>query len=168
MTSDPRFRVPLVLLATLLVHTVMTSQLRIAGARPDLLLLVPITGAMAGGRSWGASLGFGAGLALDVFLSSPFGLSALVYCLVGYAVGVLQGGLLALSPSFTVLAALGASAAGVLLYAGAGAVLGQALVAGRLPLVVVIVAVVNAALSPLALRVMRWALDARFPTQAIR
>ncbi len=158
MTSDPRFRVPLVLLVAVLVHTAVTSRVTVLGARPDVLLLVPIAAGLAGGRSRGAALGFAAGLAADVFLTSPMALSALVYSLVGYAVGLIQGGLLALSPLFTVLTALGASAAGVLLYALAAGVLGQALVVGRLPVVVLVVALVNALLGPPALRAMRWAM----------
>ncbi len=158
MTSDPRFRVPLVVVTSVLIHTAVTSQLRIGDTSPDLLILLPVTAGMVAGRSIGAAMGFGTGMALDLFLTSPFGLSALVYCLLGYLVGAFQGGLVAVSPSVTALAALAASAVGVLLYAASSAVLGQPVAVDRLVTVVGLVSVVNALASPLALRVTRWAL----------
>jgi len=61
------------------------------GAGPDLVLLVVAALALAGGPLAGALTGFGAGLALDVAPpgSHLTGQNALVFCLVGYACGLL-------------------------------------------------------------------------------
>lgn len=168
MTQDPRFRVPLMLVTSLLVHTVLTSQLRVFGAAPDILMLLPIAGALVGGRVRGAAYGFAVGFSIDVFLILPFGVSALVYCLVGYGVGVVRGGLLALPPAFNVLAAFGASAGGVVLYALVDSMLGQPLVAGRLPAVIVVVGGLNAVLTPIAVRWVRWSMAGADRAAALR
>jgi hypothetical protein len=54
-----------------------------------------------------------------------------------------------------------ASAFGTLLFAAVGAVVGQEqLISTRLPLIVGVVALLNAILSPLVVRAMRWAVAA--------
>ncbi len=62
-------------------------SIRIHGVHPDLLWLVPITAAILDGPETGAIAGFWSGLAFDLILPTPFGLSALVGCILGYAVG---------------------------------------------------------------------------------
>ena len=70
---------------------------------------------------------------------------------------------------FNIFTALVASAAGVVLYALVGGVIGQPnLVTTRLPLIAVTVGLMNAALSPVALRLVRWALHAAGPGAAYR
>ena len=67
------------------------------------------------GPEAGAIVGFVAGLGYDLFLETPLGFNALVYALVGYGVGVIEGGLFRsprLLPSF--LALLGGVAGGLL------------------------------------------------------
>src|SRR6201986_4072237 len=61
------------------------------GAGPDLVLLVVAALALAGGPMAGVLTGFLAGLALDVAApgSHFVGQNALVFCLVGYACGLL-------------------------------------------------------------------------------
>ena len=63
-------------------------DLRVGGVHPDIMILLPIVAGIVGGPGRGASMGFGAGLVADLFLPTPFGLSALVGCLIGFAVGV--------------------------------------------------------------------------------
>jgi rod shape-determining protein MreD len=99
--------------------------LRIGGVHPDLLWLLPITAALADGPETGGIVGFWAGLAFDLVLPTPFGLSALVGCLLGYAVGSLTS---AVDPRTTWLkpvAALTGSVAADMLFAVLGAILGQ-------------------------------------------
>src|SRR4029450_12697441 len=64
------------------------------GAVPDLLLVATIAVGYQRGPEAGAVFGFVGGLAIDCFLSSPLGVSALAFALVGYGVGVFQSGLL--------------------------------------------------------------------------
>ncbi|HUF32966.1 MAG TPA: rod shape-determining protein MreD [Acidimicrobiales bacterium] len=151
-------RLPPVLLVAVLLHTALAPQLRVFGVAADLMLLIAVAAGVAAGADRGAIVGFGAGLLADCFLQTPFGLSALAYCLVGWGVGSFQSTILHAAWWIPVVTVAAASAAGVALYAGIGAVVGQGhLVSGRLVGIIAVVAVLNAVLSPVAVRVMRWA-----------
>jgi rod shape-determining protein MreD len=125
---------------------------------PDGMLLVAVAAGIAGGPGRGAVVGFLAGMTVDVFLSTPLGLSALVFSLVGYGVGTAQTGILRSAWWIPVATAFVASAAGEVLFAVAGAVVGEPhLVNVHLLLVALLVGVENAALAPLAVRIVGWA-----------
>jgi rod shape-determining protein MreD len=158
MTSDPRFRVPVLLISALALHLTLFSVLRIGGTAPDLMLLVAVAGGLVGGPVRGAMLGFTAGIAIDVFLRTPMGLSALVFTLVGYGVGVVSTGVLTPSWYLPVVTASIASAAGILIYAFVGAMLGEPMINRRLFTIVSVVAVGNAILAVPVLRAVTWAM----------
>jgi rod shape-determining protein MreD len=160
MTSDPRFRVPLLLISLLAVHLTLFSVVRVAGAAPDVMLLLAVAAGLVGGPVRGAVLGFGAGIAVDVFLRTPMGLSALVFTLVGYGVGLVSTGVLTPSWYLPVVAASIASAAGIVLYAFVGAMLGEPMVSRRLVAIVGVVAVGNAVLAMPVIRAVTWAMGA--------
>jgi rod shape-determining protein MreD len=84
----------LVILSLVVLQTALFPELRVFGALPDLLLVATIAVGYERGPEAGAVFGFVGGLAVDCFLSSPFGVSALAFALVGYGVGVFQSGLL--------------------------------------------------------------------------
>lgn len=152
-------RLPPVLLGAVVLHTAVFPQLRIFGVAADVLLLLAIAAGLTSGADRGAALGFGAGLLADSFLQTPFGLSALAYSLVAYAVGAFGSTILHTGRWIPMLTAFVASAGGVVLFAVLGLVLGQEhLVSLRLAAVAAMVGVLNALLSPLALRITRWAL----------
>ena len=134
-------------------------DLRVGGVHPDIMVLLPIVAGIAGGPARGATMGFGAGLVADLFLPTPFGLSALVGSLVGFGVGVAT---LALDRSALWLppvAALGGSALYEVLYAVLGSVLGQPqMLHVDLLRIIVVVSVANAVLAIPALRLVTWAL----------
>ncbi|MDP8978639.1 MAG: rod shape-determining protein MreD [Actinomycetota bacterium] len=80
------------LLGALLVDTVLSPLLTVAGGRPSLVVLTVVVFALTGGLDRGMRYGFVAGLASDV-LSGPgrlLGLTALVLTLVGAGVGLLR------------------------------------------------------------------------------
>ena len=80
---------PLVaVLFTALVAQVALSP-RLASA--DLLLLSTAAVAASFGRETGAAYGFAAGLAADLFVATPFGLSALAFTAVGHLLGGASG-----------------------------------------------------------------------------
>jgi rod shape-determining protein MreD len=109
------------------------------------------------GPERGAIVGFASGLAFDLVLSTPFGLSALVYTIVGYGVGAATGGVVRTSRWLPSAIAAAGSAAGMLLYAVIGAVVGEATFDGPpLTAIVVYVAAINAVLAPLAIRALAW------------
>ena len=158
MLQSLRVRVGLVLAVTLFVHLTLLSRVRIQDVRPDALLLVALMAGLTAGPERGAVVGFCAGLLADLFLQSPFGLSALAYSLVGFAVGSLQSGILRATWWIPVVTAAGASAAGIVLFGVLGAMVGQPdFVSPRLALIAALVGFMNAALAPAASRVVGWA-----------
>jgi rod shape-determining protein MreD len=138
-----RLRIGMVLVVAILVQTAVGSDLRVAGVAPDLMVLVTICAGLVGGAESGAWVGFWAGLIADLFLTStPLGLSALAYCLIGAAVGALRTGVLPESRLIVPAAAVAGTAVGLVLWVGLGDMLGQAqlLDAGRSWLIRVVVA----------------------------
>ena len=159
MIASPRFRLPIVVLAALVVHTSLLEGLRSAGLPADAMVLLPVTAGVVAGSERGALLGFVAGLVTDLFLQTPFGLSALAFSLVGFGVGVLQGNVIRAAWWIMPLTAFVGSAAGMVLYAVIGAMVGQShLVRPSLGLIALSVGLVNAPLSILFGRFMAWAL----------
>ncbi|HEY1733875.1 MAG TPA: rod shape-determining protein MreD [Acidimicrobiales bacterium] len=159
MTGRRLLKLVLVVFVTLLVQSTIGIDLTVFGAHPNLMLLLPIAAGIAGDAEEGAVMGFVAGLASDLLLPTPFGLSALVFCLVGFAVGASTGAVTREVWWFPPLVALAASAVAVMLYAVIGAVLGQEqFLHVDLAAIVAVVAVVNAILAAPAVRVAGWAL----------
>jgi len=160
VTARGGFRLVLVVALFLVAQESLAVKLRVAGVHPELMLLVPVAAGMAAGPREGAIAGFLAGFAIDLLLPTPFGLTALVGCLTGVAVGRVTGSLTREIRWFAALVALAASAGAVMLYAVLGAVLGQEqFLRVNLVATVLVVAVANAALVPVALRLVRWALE---------
>ena len=158
MRSDPRLRLPIMFIAALLLQTTVLARMRVWGVMPDFMLLVAVAGGIAAGASRGATLGFASGMLIDLFLPTPLGLSALVFTLVGYGVGVANTGVLRSAWYIPVLTAGGASVAGVALYALVGSVLGERMINGHLATIAFVVGVSNAVLAPVAVRFVDWSL----------
>jgi rod shape-determining protein MreD len=159
MTARAVSRSVLVVLLVLAVQATLGLDIRIAGVHPDLMLLLPIATGLALGPEEGAVMGFVAGMAADLILPTPFGLSALIGCLVGFGVGYAGTTAAAGTWWFNALVALAASGAAVMLYAVLGAVLGQEqFLDVNLAAVVLVVSGCNALLAPVAVRLMRWAI----------
>lgn len=158
MRQDPRFRLPIMLVASLLLQTTLLAQVRIFGVMPDLMLLVAVAGGITAGATRGAALGFASGMLIDLFLPTPLGLSALVFTLVGYGVGVANAGVLRSAWYIPMLTAGGASVAGVTLYALIGSVLGERMIDGHLITIALVVGLSNAVLAPVAVKFVDWSL----------
>jgi rod shape-determining protein MreD len=161
VTLQDATRVGLVMLGFVTVQQTLMLDIRVGGVHPDIMILLPIVAGIVGGPARGASMGFGAGLVADLFLPTPFGLSALVGTMIGFGVGVTT---LALDRSAIWLppvAALGASALYELIYPVLGSVLGQPqMLHVDLLRIVVVVSVTNAVLAIPALRLVTRALPA--------
>lgn len=104
------------IVVVVLVQVTVFPHLRIAGVAPDLGLVVALAVGYHDGPEAGAIAGFVAGFGFDLFLETPLGLDALAYALVGYGVGIIQGGLLR-SPRWlpSVLGVAGGLAGGLIL-----------------------------------------------------
>jgi rod shape-determining protein MreD len=168
MLSDMRFRLPLVVLTAMLVHTAVLTQVRIFGVMPDLMLLLAVSAGLEAGPAAGGITGFACGMVADLFLPTPLGLSALVFSLTGYVTGVTKGGLLRATWWFPLVTVFAASSVGMALFAVAGTVLGEAeLLNGHLVAVMVVVGITNALLSPMILRLARWAFAGQTPAPVL-
>jgi hypothetical protein len=130
------------------IQEAILRNLRVDGVRPDLLLGAGIVAALVAGPERGAVFAFAASLAGDLFVDTPFGLSALVACVVAFVAGSIQA---AMPPgqrwSVPVLTAVG-SAVAVVVWAALGTVLGlPGLLHPRLALIAGVAAIVNATAS---------------------
>ena len=161
MTVREATRVTLVVALFVIVQQTLMLDLRLGTVHPDIMVLLPIVAGLVGGPGTGASMGFGAGLAADLFLPTPFGLSALVGCLLGFTVGVTTLALDRTAGWLPPVVAFGGSALYEVVYAVLGSVLGQPqMIHVDLTRVVLVVAVVNAVLALPAVRLVGWALPA--------
>jgi rod shape-determining protein MreD len=114
------------LLLAVLLQTTLVGDLRFRGVCPDLMLLIAVCAGLARGPEQGAIVGFTAGLLTDLFLqTTPLGLSALAYGVIGFGVGALRGSMLREGWLLAPLVAFVASAAGVVLFVLAGFTVGQ-------------------------------------------
>lgn len=158
-----------VIVTSLLLQTTVFADLRLLGARPELLYLVTIVFAFLDGPSAGAATGFVAGMAEDFLLDQPKGITALTLTLLGYVVGLLRQYVVSPSPLFPVLLVAAGTFAGVLFYGVISFLLGQlAVTALYLLRVAALSAVYNAVLTPLAFPVLRRAVESSRARKVIR
>jgi rod shape-determining protein MreD len=151
------FKAGLVLLSALVAQWAVISRLDLFGAHGDLLVLVPVAAALTVGPERGAVAGFAAGIAVDLLVTTPFGLTALTYCLVGYGVGAFQSGVLRASWWLPMAAALAGAVMGTTFWALAATVVGEeGLLTTDLARIVLAVSLVAMALVLPSLRLARW------------
>jgi rod shape-determining protein MreD len=154
-------RVALVTLLLLLAQSTVILNIRIGGMHPDILWLLPITAALIAGPETGAIVGFWSGLAFDLVLPTPFGLGALVGCLLGYAAGSTTAAVDRRAVWLRPVAAVVGSVAADMLFSVLGAIFGQQqMVQIDFFSLFVIVALSSAVLVLPVNRLMRWALVA--------
>lgn len=161
MNLDSRaVRWALVFTVVVVAQVAVASRLEVAGVHPDLLLLLAVTAGLTGGPARGAVVGFAAGVVADLYLHTRFGVGALASTLTGYVAGVAGDTVVRPSTTIWALSTAALSAAGTLIYATLGHLLGsQTLADPNLLAIVGIVSVVNAALCVPAMAVCRWAGD---------
>jgi rod shape-determining protein MreD len=159
VTTRVAIRVVLaVFLVFVLQSTVMVS-INLGGVHPDLVWLLPITAALLDGPQTGALVGFWSGLAFDLILPTPFGLSALVGCLLGYAIGTTTAAVDTRAVWLKPVAALIGAVVADMLFAVLGAVLGQQqMVRINFAALFGMVAISSVILVFVVSRLMRWAL----------
>ena len=153
-----RIRLGFVVLACVVLQTTLFTHLRIDGVAPRRAGVRCSPVAYEDGPDTGALFGFVMGLAIDLFLTTPLGLSALSYAVTGYAVGVFQAGVVRTTPWLApILGGIGGLFGG-LVFLTAGAVVGQS---GFLSFeslkIVVISAMFDAVIAPLVFPIVRRA-----------
>ena len=164
VTAVARSRLLLVLFLAMALQLVVASRIEIAGVHPDLMILTAVAAGVVEGPARAATVGFFAGLLNDLFLQTPFGLSALTFCLVAYAVATVQGGVLRASWWVPALTAVVATAGGEVLFALIGAIVGQGqMLTDRLGPIAGIVGGTDGVLALVVVPAVGWA----FRTEAV-
>jgi rod shape-determining protein MreD len=159
VTSADLARSTIVMFVVLAVQITLLDSVRVGGAHPDAMILLPVAAGYTGGPDRGAGFGFAAGLVADLFLPTTFGLSALVGCLLGYGTGLVTRGLVRSSWWLPLVVSAGATAVGLALYGILGAVLGEpgALKADLVPALVVATPAAVILATPVV-RMVAWAM----------
>jgi rod shape-determining protein MreD len=157
-----RLRLSALLLVALLLQTTIVPDVRLRNSCADIMLLFAICAGLAGGAEMGAIFGCAAGLLTDLFLqTTPVGLSALTYCLIGFGVGAVRRAVFREGWLLPPAIALVASSTGVILFVIIGSTVGQSQLTSVGPRtiveVAVIVGVMNAVLAVPLSRVVAWA-----------
>lgn len=152
-------RLGLVVVAGLLVQHVVLSGVRVYGAEPDVMVLIVVAAGLAGGPDSGAIVGFVVGIVTDLFLVTPFGLSALADTVAGFATGAIATSIPEGATWVAPVASGAASAFAVALYGALDVIIGGNEVRlAHLVAAVLVVGLCNVALGPLAVRMMTWVL----------
>ncbi|MHB1851247.1 MAG: rod shape-determining protein MreD, partial [Acidimicrobiales bacterium] len=79
-------RTLLLVAVALLAQTTVVLDVRVSGASPEIMYLMPIAAGIVGGPVDGAAVGFVAGIAVDLLSPTPLGMTALVGTVVGFGV----------------------------------------------------------------------------------
>jgi len=158
-----------IIVTAVLLQSTVFSQLRLLGVRPELLYLVTILIALQEGPNEGAIVGFTCGLAQDMLLDQPKGITALTLTLLGYAVGMARQYIVSPSPLVpTIVVAIG-TAVGVAFYEIATVLLGQfdagVTYAVRVAL---LTALYNAVLTPILSPLLRRIIEGSRPRRVVR
>ena len=115
----------LVLALAVVLQYAILVRISFRGSHADFMVLLPFGAGYVAGPERGAAFGFVSGLVADLFLPTPFGMSALVGCLVGYLSGMAASGLVRPAWWVPLFGGVGATAISLGLYAMLGYVLGQ-------------------------------------------
>lgn len=150
-------RCGLLIVLALTLQVSVVPDLPVLGVQGDLMLLIALGSGLAAGPDRGAVIGFACGIAYDLMLQTPFGLSALTYALVSYLVGSLQDSVLRAAWWIPVATAAAGSALGAILYGVFGTVVGMDLLSPSLLRIALVVGTLNAVVAAPVIRGVRWA-----------
>ena len=146
-------------LLALVLQVGVLDQIVIAATHADLMLVLAVAAGVVLGPQQGATVAFFLGLLADCVVELPFGLSSLTYVLVAFSMGLASGVAAGRDRASAdhALCIVGA-AAGTLLYALLGALLGQPGMLGAQTAVTVLIVTVGAAILGVpAIWSARWA-----------
>lgn len=158
-----------VVLTALLLQTTVFSDIRLLGARPELMYLLTIAFGMVEGPASGAATGFIGGMAQDFLLNQPKGITALTLTVLGYAIGMLRQFIVSPSPVLPVVLVAVGTFGGVVFYGVVTFLLGQ-LDTGWVYLVraAALSALYNAILTPLVFPILRRAAEGSRSRRVVR
>ena len=158
-----------VIVTAILLQSTVFSQLRLLGVRPELLYLVTIVIALQEGPNEGAIVGFTCGLAQDMLLDQPMGITALTLTLLGYAVGMARQYIVSPSPLVPTIVVAIATALGVAFYEIVTFLLGQFEAGFTYAVkVALLTALYNAVLTPILAPLLRRIVEGSRPRRVVR
>ena len=153
-----RLRLVLVVVSLVVLETTIFRHLQVFDALPSLCLIATAAVAYEEGPQSAALFGFLSGLAIDMFLSTPTGLSALAYALTGYGLGVFQGGVVRETKGIAPVLGAAAGLVGGAIFVIVGGIAGED---GLLTLtsvkIVIVAALYDALVAPLVFWFVHWA-----------
>ena len=159
-------RAAAVVLLAVLIQAGVAASLSLLGVRPELTLVLAVAAGVATGPDRGAVIGFALGLTYDLFLQTPFGMSALIYALVAYAAGSVQLQMASQRRTARMLFLGVGTAVGVLAWVLVGLLLDTvATTLGQLVRVALVAGVINSLVGLPALRVWAWVFAPEAPTR---
>jgi rod shape-determining protein MreD len=151
-------RIALVVLGALLVQQTVVGRFELFGVSGDLMVVLAVAAGYHAGPERGAVVGFAAGLAVDLLVSTPLGLTALVYTGVGYGVGMVASTLIRASRLTVVVLAAVAAPVATGTWVLIGILFGQThLLDAPLPRIALVASLVAALAALVVGRVVRWA-----------
>ncbi len=117
MTAVAWSRVAVVVMVTVVLQEAVLNGVVIGGAHPDAFVALAVAAGLTSGPQRGAVIAFGIGLVADLFVLTPFGLSALVYVIVAFGAGATASLGSGRAPyGFSMVVALAAGIAATLLF----------------------------------------------------
>ena len=163
------FALTAIIITAVLLQSTVFSQLRLLGVRPELLYLVTILIALQEGPNEGAIVGFTAGLAQDMLLDQPKGITALTLTLLGYTVGMARQYIVSPSPLVPTIVVAIATALGVAFYEIVTFLLGQFEASITYAVkVALLTALYNAVLTPILSPLLRRIIEGSRPRKVVR
>lgn len=79
--------VSLLVLVNVILESTVFQYLRIWGVKPDFATIIIVSYAIMRGSSYGAFIGLGSGLLLDMLYGRTIGINAISYMITGYIIG---------------------------------------------------------------------------------
>lgn len=154
----PVVRTILVGFPALALQTTIVADMRIAGVVVQLLLAMSIASGVSAGSEKGALAGFTLGVMMDLVLTSPFGLTALVYGAAGFVGGYFHSKTIG-NPAWLDAVGLGVlSGAATLTHPVLANWVGvEGWLSARVIRVAIVLSVVHVVIAPVVVPVMRWA-----------
>lgn len=156
----PVLRLIVIALVVVTVQSTLLTDMRPFGVVVDLLVGFAVVTGVCAGPEAGILAGFVFGTAIDLLLTTPFGLSGLAYGLAAFLIGLLKS-TITVGQVWWLTASLvfAGSALGVALYLVLGTLVGQeGWIRPAMITEIVVSAAVAALLSPLSVRMQRWAM----------
>jgi rod shape-determining protein MreD len=159
----------LVIITAIILQTTVFADVRLLGAKPELLYLVTIVIALVEGSAPGAVTGFAAGMSEDFLLNQPKGITALTLTLLGYSVGLATQYIVTQSALVPVIFVAAGTFLGVLFNRVVALLLGQAEASAYFVVrIALLSAIYNAILTPILHPLLRRLTQASRSQRVVR